>query len=72
MLAEKQLLNSSLDASMSFIHCLQQSQADRLVDDLAEAEGAVQFLTRQKHEILDDVDKLKGLPSSFSSVLTQT
>ncbi|RCN33382.1 hypothetical protein ANCCAN_20791 [Ancylostoma caninum] len=33
---------------------------DQLIEDLAEAEDIINYMERQKHSILDDVDKLKG------------
>ncbi|KAK5971998.1 hypothetical protein GCK32_020734, partial [Trichostrongylus colubriformis] len=32
---------------------------DQLIEDLAEAEDVINYMERQKHSILDDVDKLK-------------
>ncbi|VDL83899.1 unnamed protein product [Nippostrongylus brasiliensis] len=32
---------------------------DQLIEDLAEAEDIINYMERQKHSILDDVDKLK-------------
>ena len=31
-----------------------------MVDDLAQAESVINYMERQKHSILDDVDRLKG------------
>lgn len=38
---------------------------DQLIEDLAEAEDIINYMEQQKHSILDDVDKLKGLCALF-------